>query len=260
MRKIILLCILVIAPMSAWASGGSHARLDSVDIDLGDKASLRRGAHTFINYCLSCHSAKHMRYNRIAKDLGIGEDIMKKNMMFTTDKIGSLMKATMPVQDAEEWFGVAPPDLTLATRFRSPDWIYTYLRSFYRDNKSPSGWNNIVFENVSMPHVLYEWQGHQRIIYKDKKTMVRKKDKDGKKIMVEGTIKVFDRFEIAKPGTMSEKDFNAAMRDLTNFMVYLGDPSKLVRYKIGAGVMAFLFIFLFVAYLLKKNFWQDVDH
>jgi ubiquinol-cytochrome c reductase cytochrome c1 subunit len=211
--------------VGVWASGGSHARLDSVNIDLGDKASLRRGAHTFINYCLSCHSAKHMRYERIAKDLGIGNDIMRKNMMFTTDKIGSLMKATMPAADAAEWFGVAPPDLTLATHFRSPDWIYTYLRS-----------------------------------YKDKKIMVRKKDKDGKKIMVEGSIKVFDRFEIAMPGTMSEKDFNAAMRDLTNFMVYLGDPSRLVRYKIGAGVMIFLFIFLFVAYLLKKNFWQDIDH
>ncbi len=260
MRKSILFCLLVLVPASVWASGGNHARLDSVNIDLGDKASLRRGAHTFINYCLSCHSAKHMRYNRIARDLDIGDDIMKKNLMFTTDKVGSLMKATMPVEDATEWFGVAPPDLTLATRYRKPEWIYTYLRSFYRDNKSPSGWNNIVFENVSMPHVLYEWQGHQRIVYKDKKAMVHKKNKDGKTTMVEGTIKVFDHFEIARPGTMNKEEFNAAMRDLTNFMVYLGDPARLVRYRIGAGVMVFLFIFLFVAYLLKKNFWRDIDH
>lgn len=251
MRKIVIIGILMLIPFCAWASGGNHVKLDSVNVDLGDKESLQRGAHIFINYCLSCHSARYMRYNRMGKDLGLSDDLVRQHMMFTGDNVGDMMKAVMPKSDAIDWFGAAPPDLTLVARARGADWIYTYLRSFYRDNKSPSGWNNIVFENVNMPHVLYEWQGHQRAVYRTEKKTV-----DGKEI----DIKVFDHFEIAKPGTMDKKQFDEAMRDLINFLVYLGDPAKLSRYTIGIAVMVFLFVFLFVAYLLKRNFWQDIDH
>ena len=140
------------------------------------------------------------------------------------------------------WFGVAPPDLSLITRARKPAWVYTYLRSFYRDPESHSGWNNVVFPHVAMPHVLYEWQGDQRAAFK--------KDAHG--------VDVFEGFELERPGSMSAKEYDDAMRDLTNFLVYLGEPAKLVRYQIGLYVLIFLAVFLVFAYLLKKEYWKDV--
>jgi ubiquinol-cytochrome c reductase cytochrome c1 subunit len=209
-----------------------------VAVDLSDKTSLQNGARIFVNYCLSCHSAAYMRYNRLGKDLGISEELVKENLLFAADKVGDLMKAVMPAQDAKAVFGVVPPDLTVISRSRGPDWVYTYMRSFYRDDKSYSGWNNTVFPHVAMPHVLYEWQGHQRAVF----------DKDGK----------FERFELERTGSMKAKDYDSAMRDLTNFLVYLGEPAKLERYRIGAYVIAFLLLLLVFAYLLKKEYWKDV--
>jgi len=149
------------------------------------------------------------------------------------------MKAVMPKDDAKLWFGVVPPDLSLITRSRTPEWVYTYLRSFYRDNKSPSGWNNIVFPNVAMPHVLYEWQGDQRAVYN---TVKRKSHVviDGNKIEKEIETEVFDRLELEKPGSMTAKEYDKAMLNLTHFLVYLGEPAKLVRYRIGIYVLIFL--------------------
>ena len=175
-------------------------------------------------------------------DLGISEELVKENLLFAADKVGDLMKAVMPKEDAKLWFGVAPPDLSLVTRARKPEWFYTYMRSFYRDTKSPSGWNNTVFPHVAMPHVLYEWQGDQRAIFK--------KDAHG--------VEVFVGFELERPGTKSKEKYDADMRDLTNFMVYLGEPAKLVRYRIGIYVLIFLAVFLVFAYLLKKEYWKDV--
>ncbi len=238
MKTTILLLALVLSPVAALAAGGHGAKLDPVKIDLTDQASLQRGARIFINYCLSCHSAAYMRYNRLGRDLGLSEELVKENLLFAADKVGELMKAVMPAADAKVVFGVVPPDLTVITRARGEDWFYTYMRGFYRDPKSASGWNNSVFPHVAMPHVLYEWQGQQRAVL----------DKDGN----------VERFELERPGTMSAKEYDAAMRDLTNFMVYMGEPAKLVRYRLGWYVLAFLLVFTVFAYLLKKEYWKDV--
>ncbi len=240
MKKILLVFLFVMAPLAAFAAE-EGPRLDHVNIDLNDKPSLQRGARIFVNYCLSCHSASYMRYNRMGHDLGISDELVKENLLFAADKVGDLMKAVMPADDAKDWFGVAPPDLSDEARYRGPDWIYTYLRSFYRDPKTISGWNNVVFPHVAMPNVLYEWQGEQRAVFKN-----------------ENGEEVFDHFELAKPGTMSPQDYDKAMRDLTNFMVYLAEPAKLVRYRIGVYVLIFLAVFLIFAYLLKKEYWKDV--
>jgi len=242
MKKLLILFLLAGLPAAAMASGGGDAKLDNVNIDLSDKASLQRGARIFVNYCLSCHSAGYMRYNRMGHDLGISDELVKENLLFAADKVGELMTAVMPKADAKTWFGVAPPDLSLVTRSRGPKWFYTYMRSFYLDNKSPSGWNNTVFPHVAMPHVLYEWQGHQRAVFK--------KDAHG--------AELFESFELERPGSMSADEYNNAMRDLTNFMVYLGEPAKLVRYKIGIYVLIFLAFFSVFAYLLKKEYWKDI--
>ena len=239
MKKLFLLLTLVSMPV--FASGGG-AHLDEVDIDMNDTASLQRGAGLFVNYCLSCHSAAFMRYNRMAEDLQIPEDVVEDNMMFTADRIGGLMKTTMPEEDAKKWFGKAPPDLSLIARSRRPEWIYTYMRSFYIDENSPSGWNNILFEKVAMPHVLYNLQGARKAVFK--------KDDHG--------VEVFDHYEMVKAGSMNEEEFDSSVRDLTNFMVYLAEPARMVRTKLGVYVLIFLAIFFVFAYLLKKEYWKDV--
>ena len=240
MKKILLAFLFVMAPLAAFAAE-EGVKLDHVNIDLGDKASLQRGARIFVNYCLSCHSASYMRYNRMGQDLGISDELVKENLLFAANKTGDLMKAVMPADDAKAWFGVAPPDLSDEARYRGPEWIYTYMRSFYRDDKSHSGWNNLVFPHVAMPHVLYEWQGEQRAVFKN-----------------ENGVEVFQRFDLDKPGTMSAAEYDKAMRDLVNFMVYLAEPAKLVRYQIGVYVLIFLAVLLVFAYLLKKEYWKDV--
>lgn len=241
MKKLALVVLLVVLPLRVWAAEGEKScgevECDSVKIDLSDKPSLQRGARIFVNYCLSCHSAGYMRYNRMGRDLGISDELVEENLLFAADKVGDLMKAVMRKEDAKLWFGTAPPDLTLVTRWRDPRWVYTYLRGFYRDQKSPSGWNNVVFRNVAMPNALYEWQGEQQAVIENGE---------------------FVRFEPAKPGSKTPKQFDQDMRDLTNFLVYLGEPAKLVRYHIGIYVLIFLAVFSFVAYLLKKEYWKDV--
>ncbi len=239
MKKLFLLMTLVSMP--AFAASGVH--LDEVDIDMSDTASLQRGAALFVNNCLSCHSASFMRFNRMADDLQIPEEVVEDNMMFTADRIGELMISTMPPKDAKKWFGTAPPDLSLTARSRGPEWLYTFLRSFYLDDNSPSGWNNVLFENVAMPHVLYNLQGASLAVFK--------KDEGG-------GMEKFDHYEMVKPGSMNEEEFDAAARDLTNFMVYMSEPAQLIRYKLGVYVLIFLAIFLVFAYLLKKEYWKDV--
>lgn len=240
MKKLFLLLTLVSMPVFAAGGGGAH--LDSVDIDMSDTESLQRGAGLFVNYCLSCHSAAYMRYNRMSEDLQIPKEVVEDNMMFAADRIGGLMKTSMPAEDAKKWFGKAPPDLSLIARSRGPEWLYTYLRGFYLDDTSPSGWNNTLFPKVAMPHVMYSLQGARNAIFK--------KDENG--------VEVFDHYEMVKPGTLNEDEFDSAIRDLTNFMVYLAEPARLVRYKLGVYVLIFLAIFFVFAYLLKKEYWKDV--
>lgn len=241
MRKLLIVVMFILTPAVGFSSGES-AHLDEVYINLRDKASLQRGATLFSNYCLSCHSAAYSRYNRVGRDLGIGEDNIKKNLMFAGENVGGLMKSTMPAKDAEKWFGVTPPDLSLIARSRNPAWLYTYMKSFYIDEKSPSGWNNTVFEHVAMPHVLFELQGNQRAIYE-----------------THGDEKVFSHFEIDEgSGLQTPEEYDLTVTDLVNFLVYLGEPAVLKRYKIGVFVLLFLFILLIPCYLMKKEYWRDV--
>lgn len=239
MNKLIVAFLLALVPLLGMASGGGH--LEDADIDLGDQASLQRGAKYFVNYCLSCHSAKFQRYNRTAKDLGLSEEEVKENLMFTTDKIGETMTVAMDAQDANTWFGVAPPDLSVIARARGVDWIYTYLRSFYIDDSRPFGVNNLVFPDVGMPHVLWKLQGTQKAVFQEH----------------EGQ-KVFEKFEQVTPGSLSPEEFDAAVRDLTAFLSYVGEPIQMERKRLGTWVLLFLAVFFVLAYLLKKEYWKDV--
>ena len=235
-----MLCILW-APAGMTAGGGNE-NLDSAYINLSDKVSLRNGAHTFVNYCLSCHEASFMRYERMADDLGIDRETLKRDMMFAADKPGELMTVNMSDEDAKAWFGVVPPDLSLTARSRGPDWIYTYLRGFYRDEATSTGWNNTLYPNVAMPHVLYQWEGMRKANFET--------SSDGAKVLA--------GYDQLSPGTMSAQEYDSAIRDLTNFMVYLAEPAKLVRYRIGFWVMVFMLVFVGLSYLLKKEYWRDV--
>lgn len=241
MTRLLPVFCMLWSPVGLTAGGGNE-QLDSAYIDLSNKVSLRNGAHTFVNYCLSCHEASFMRYERMAQDLGIDDDTLQQSMMFAAEKPGELMKVTMSDQDAKSWFGVVPPDLTLTARSRGPDWIYTYLRGFYRDESTATGWNNTLYPNVAMPHVLYEWEGMRKATYET--------SADDTKLLV--------GFEQLNSGTMSAQEYDSAIRDLTNFMVYLAEPAKLVRYRIGFWVMVFMLVFVGLSYLLKKEYWRDV--
>ncbi|MFV1998276.1 MAG: cytochrome c1 [Acidiferrobacterales bacterium] len=246
MKKGLIALMLALLPVMGFASE-SEVELDKVKVDLSDQASLQRGAKIFVNYCLSCHSASYMRYNRMAADIGLTDKQVKENMGFITDntgkfKAGGLMKTTINAEEALAAFNTVPPDLSVTSRSRGADWIYTYLRGFYRDDKAPSGWNNTVFRSVSMPHVLWTWQGVRIPEFKTRE--------DGTKSLV--------GFKTIKAGSMNEKEYDEAARDLTAFMVYLGEPAQLVRYRLGVYVLIFLAFFGVFAYLLKKNYWKDV--
>lgn len=241
------------------AAGGHGAVLDEVNMNMGDKASLQNGAKLFVNYCLSCHSASYARYNRVAEDLDIPLDLLKENLLFTTEKTGDLMQTTMPAEDAKRWFGVTPPDLTLVSRVRKPNWIYTYLRAFYQDESSPSGWNNSLFENVAMPHAMYELQGVQRLVGKAEKTEQGIGTAHAAEQAVGSERVVGDAvFELVHPGKLTPDEFDTAMTDLTAFLAYLAEPAQLQRTSMGVYSIAFLIILMMLAYLLKKEYWRDV--
>jgi ubiquinol-cytochrome c reductase cytochrome c1 subunit len=245
MKKLIVVFLLAAAPMLGLASsGGLH--LDDADIDLGDQASLQRGAKYFANYCLSCHSAKYQRYNRMAKDLGLTEQEVMNNLMFTTDKIGDTMNIAMTGEQGTAWFGNPPPDLSVLIRARGVDWIYTYLRSFYLDDKRPFGVNNTVFPDVGMPHVLWELQGTQKAVYR------MEKDSAGHE------HEVFDHFEPVTPGILSAEEYDQVARDLTAFLSYIGEPIQMERKRLGVWVLLFIAVFFVFAYLLKKEYWKDI--
>ncbi|MCU7801962.1 MAG: cytochrome c1 [Candidatus Thiodiazotropha sp. (ex Lucinoma borealis)] len=245
MKKLIVAFLLATAPLLGLAAGGG-VHLDDADIDLGDQASLQRGAKYFMNYCLSCHSAKYQRYNRMAKDLGLTEDEVAQNLMFTTDKIGNTMDIAMTAEQGTEWFGSPPPDLSVISRARGVDWIYTYLRSFYLDEKRPFGMNNLVFPDVGMPHVLWELQGTQKAVFK------LEKGSSG------NDIQVFDHFEPVTQGTVSAEEYDQVARDLTAFLSYVGEPIQMERRRLGVWVLLFIAVFFVMAYLLKKEYWKDV--
>lgn len=238
---------LLLAPASVLAAGGGHAvHLDHVAIDMSDKASLQRGAAIFVNYCLSCHGAAYMRYSRLAQDLELDEDLVRENLIFTGQKVGDPMTVAMPEKASKKWFGKTPPDLSVVARSRGADWLYTYLRGFYLDESRPVGVNNLVFPDVGMPHVLWELQGWQKPVYKTV-TMP-----DGHE------AQVIDRLELVEPGKLSPKEYDRAMRDLVNYLVYMGEPAQLKRASLGPYVLGFLLIFTILAYFLKREYWRDI--
>ena len=227
-------------------SATSESKLMHMDVDLSDQQSLQRGAKIFVNYCLSCHSAAYMRYNRMGEDLEISDDILKENLMFGTDKVGDVMNISMRHEDSINYFGVVPPDLSVIARSRGPDWLYTYFQTFYVDDSRPFGVNNLVYKDVAMPHVLWELQGTQRLANLEKTGSV----------YYNPNYK--NSLDLVTTGKQTEKEYDRTVRDLVNYLVYIGEPIKLKRTKIGVWVMFYLFIFLVVAYMLKKDYWQDI--
>jgi ubiquinol-cytochrome c reductase cytochrome c1 subunit len=220
-----------------FSSGAGE--LENSAINIRDVAAAQRGAKWFVNYCFSCHSASYMRYNRLVEDLGLDEDLVMRNLMFADAKIGDTMEIAMRPDDAEAWLGKIPPDLSLASRARGNDWLFTYMKSFYQDEKG--GWNNLILQNASMPHVFWQLQGIQKPVWS-----------------AHGDERVIEHLELATPGLQSPEEYEQTVRDLVTFLDYLSEPAKLKRKSIGIWVILFLVIFALVSYALKAEYWRDV--
>jgi len=244
MKKIFVTFLLAALPLLASASGNAH--LDKANVDLSNQESLQNGARLFVNYCLSCHSASYMRYNRMAEDIGLSEDELKKDFMFAAEKVGETMTVAMTAADAATYFGTKVPDLSVIARARGADWLYTYLRTFYQDDSRPWGVNNATFKDVGMPHVLWELQGIKKAIFETHE------DHEGNK------VEVIKGYETVIPGTMSDEEYDKAVLDLVTFLEYMGEPAKMQRYDLGVKVLIFLAIFFVFAYALKKEYWKDI--
>jgi len=245
MKKSIIALLMIMAPALVMAAGGG-VKLDKADIDLSNKESLQNGARLFVNYCLSCHSANYMRYNRMGQDIGLTDDQVRENLMFASEKVGETMTIAMRPEDAKNMFGTKIPDLTVIARSRGTDWLFTYLTTFYLDDTRPFGVNNKVFKDVGMPHVLWELEGLKKPVYEVEK------DHDGNE------VKHLVGFEMVTPGKLSQAEYKAAMNDLVNFLEYMGEPAKLKRYSIGLWVLLFLLVLFVVSYAMKKEFWKDI--
>jgi len=255
MKKLILSLLASLAFLGAANANTAGPAWDKFPAErLADQAALQRGAKTFVNYCLNCHSASFMRYNRL-RDIGLTEQQIRENLIFTGVKVGDLMTASIDARDAKEWFGATPPDLTLVARSRADgskgsgaDYLYTYLRGFYRDDSRPTGWNNIVFPAVGMPHALWEMQGTQRAVFEEEKDA-----HDPAKV-----THVFKGFETETPGTMSKAEYDATVADLVAFMTWMAEPVRSTRTQLGIGVLIFLAIFTVIAWRLNAVYWKDV--
>ncbi|MES2264779.1 MAG: cytochrome c1 [Pseudomonadota bacterium] len=247
-----LLAILALLPGLALANEGGHP-LDKAPDRSTNMAALQNGAKLFVNYCLNCHNASSMRYNRL-KDLGLTEDQIKGNLLFTADKVGEMMTTAMPAKDAKTWFGVVPPDLSVISRAKAGpggsggDYLYTYLRTFYKDETRPTGWNNMVVPNVAMPHVLWELQGVQSA------KMVEEKDPHDEAKMVHK----FVGFEQVKPGSMTKLEFDTAVADLVGYMEWMAEPAQQTRKQLGVWVLLFLTVFALLAWRLNASYWKEV--
>ena len=231
MKSVIILIFLLIQSSFVFAS--EDINLEKAPIDLSDQPSLQKGARTFINYCLNCHSAKYMRYNKLL-DIGLSKKDIKENLLFTGKKIGDPMEISMPVAESKKWFGATPPDLSVVARSRGSDWIYSYMKGFYRDSSREIGWNNIVYANSAMPHILWELEGEQEL---DKNT---------------------GELSLIKAGKLNQKEYDAVIVDLTNYITYMSEPGQLKRKKMGFYVVGFLLLLLVLTIKLKKEFWKDI--
>jgi len=247
-----LMATLALVPVLALANEGGFT-LDRAPDRSNDMAALQNGAKLFVNYCLNCHSASAMRYNRL-KDIGLTEDQIKNNLLFTGEKVGDLMKVTLTAKDAKEWFGAAPPDLSVIARAKAseagsgPDWIYTYLRTYYKDDSRPTGWNNMVFPNVGMTHALWELQGVNSAKYVEEKD----EHEAGK------TVHKFAGFEQVKPGKLSKNDYDSAVADLVGYLQWMAEPAQNTRKRLGVWVLLFLGAFFVLAWRLNASFWKEV--
>jgi ubiquinol-cytochrome c reductase cytochrome c1 subunit len=239
MKKILLALLFV--PLSVWASEAGY-RLDRAPINPTDVVSLQAGAQTFVNYCLNCHGAQFMRYNRLG-DIGLSESQIRDNLVFTDAKVGETMRVALTAKDGKAMFGTAPPDLSVIGRSRGADWLYTYLRTFYRDPKSPTGWNNAAFPQVAMPHALWTLQGERGL------DVVPAKDGHGPAEY---------KWTQLTPGTQNAVQYDTTVRDLVNFLVYVGEPAANSRKRIGIVALFALGVLFIFAYALKKEFWKDV--
>ncbi|MDR3413720.1 MAG: cytochrome c1 [Formivibrio sp.] len=245
--KKILIALLFSTGLTQASAEGLH--LDKAPVDLHNMESLQRGVQTFTNYCLSCHSAVSMRYNRLT-DIGLTEDQIKTNLVRPGGKVGDVMKSAMAAQDAKEWLGATPPDLSVIARARGADWLYTYLRSFYRDSTRPTGWNNTVFDKVGMPNVLYELQGEQ---------VLEVKKEGGHEVQMLKLVKPGLLTKTGDNGEYDQADYNQRVGDLVNYLVFMSEPSQVKREQIGYGVLLFLlFVLIPLTWMLKKEYWRDV--
>jgi ubiquinol-cytochrome c reductase cytochrome c1 subunit len=255
--------LLTLAAGAAFAEEGARLLSAPVASKFERDAALQRGARDFVNYCLSCHSAQYMRYSRLT-DIGLTEEQIKDNLMFATDKIGNPMTVAMRPSDAAAWFGAAPPDLSVEARVRGRDWLYSYLLAFYRDDKTATGWNNLVFPNVAMPHVLWNLQGMQKLVetdYDDRekaeaaviaaKGLAMLEPAPGGKYLVKTLAEDV-------PGTLSAADYKAFVADLVDYLDYMGEPVKYERVDIGIGVVIFLGLLFALVYALKRSYWSEL--
>ena len=228
--RFFIIIFLFISPLSFSAE---NIELSKAPVDLTDNLSLQRGAKIFTNYCLNCHSAKYMRYSNL-QDIGLSAETIKNDLLFTGNKIGDTMSVNMSMKDSKKWFGAAPPDLSVVARSRGADWIYSYMRGFYRDPTRPMGWNNTVYVNSAMPHILWELEGEKILNPKTKK------------------------LEKFSSGKLNAKEYDATIADLTNYLVYMSEPDQLKRKKMGYYVIGFLLLLLFLTIKLKKEYWRDI--
>jgi ubiquinol-cytochrome c reductase cytochrome c1 subunit len=270
MKKLIAIAALALLPITSMANTGeANPFMEPANIDLNNNAAIQRGAKYFANYCMGCHSAKYVRY-QLMKNVGLDEDQIKNNLIFSDRKIGDLMTIAMPTTDAAKWFGAPAPDLTLETRLRGgPDWVYSYLKGFYNDPSRPMGVNNTIFPNVGMPNILWELEGIKEPVYRyevhheghvvgtfdneaEAAAMVKEK---GEGYTLE---KVVDHLVSVAPGTLSPAQFDQVARDLSTYLTYIAEPIKLERQRMGVWVVLFLVVFTVLAYLMKKEWWKDV--
>jgi ubiquinol-cytochrome c reductase cytochrome c1 subunit len=247
-----LVAALVLVPAFAMGAEGG-VPLQSAPDRTNDLSALQNGAKLFVNYCLNCHSASSMRYNRL-QDIGLSEKQIKENLLFTSDKVGDLMKTSMTHKDGKEWFGAAPPDLSVIARAKSSsagpgtDWLYTYLRTFYKDDTRAIGWNNMVFPNVGMPHALWELQGIRKANFADEKD-----PRDPAK-----TVHKFTGFEQVQPGQMSAIEYDSAVADLVSFMSWMSEPVQNKRRQLGVWVLLFMGILVVLVWRLNASYWKEV--
>ncbi|WP_163560906.1 cytochrome c1 [Halomonas sp. NO4] len=254
MKKQLFALLFALVPFTAMAAPAADVPY-SMTPDLDDKASLQRGMKLYTNYCMGCHSLEHQRFARAAEDLGMPQDLVEQNLIFSSDlAYNDLMHNAMTEEDAANWFGAAAPDLTLESRVRGTDWIYSYLLTFYRDPSRPNGVNNKVFEMVSMPNVLEPLQGVQEQVCAETDRPVEGAELDP----LTGKYQSCNVLQVTQPGTMEPDEFEEAVYDLTNFLAYVGEPSKLQAQTLGPKVLIFIFIFGVLAYLLKREYWRDV--